>query len=125
MVLAICGATDMHLIESAGKKISFLKEVARLTDTKISIHHCRAEECKNISAGIIISRACAPINEILSLSLTFVSRETTCLFHKGKNYAKEIEDAKEQWLFEAAIIPSVADTQGVILKLTDIRKRGI
>jgi len=35
----------------------------------------------------------------------------------------ELDDAKEHWQFDHAIIPSVTDTQGVILKLTHICRR--
>ena len=125
MVLAICGALNVHLIESDGKKIVFLREVARVTDTNVSIHHCRAEECKNLSADIIVSRACDSLNNLLSLSSHFVSRENYFLFHKGKNYSKEIEDTKMHWTFDIEIIPSITDREGVILKLTHITKRVI
>ncbi len=124
MTLAIGGATDMHLIESDGKKITFLREIARLTETKVSIHHCRAEDCEKLSADIIVSRAVSSIDNLLSFSLPQISHGTTCLFHKGKNYAKEIEEAKEHWLFEITVIPSVTHDQSAILKLTHIRKRG-
>ena len=42
---------------------------------------------------------------------------------KGKNHAKEIEDAKLHWAFDINIIPSITDREGVILKLTNIKKR--
>ncbi len=124
MVLAVCGATNVHLIESDGKKISFLREAARVTSTKVSIHHCRVEEFKNLSPDIIVSRACESLDNLLSLS-HFVSRENFCLFHKGKNYSKEVEEAKVHWAFDMNIIPSITDREGVILKLTHITKKGI
>ena len=123
MVLAICGATDIHLIESDGKKIAFLREVARITNTKVLIHHERMEKCNHLSADIIISRACDSLNNLLLLSSNFVSREKICLFHKGKNYMKEINETKNHWIFDIDIIPSITDSEGVILKLTHITKR--
>jgi len=125
MALAIVGATDMHLVESDTRKISFLREVARVTSTKVEIHHCRIENCPVEKVDIIVSRACSDLDTLLSFSDRYVSHETICLFHKGKNYSKDIVDANIHWLFDYDVVPSVTDTQGVILKLAHFRKRGV
>jgi 16S rRNA (guanine527-N7)-methyltransferase len=123
MVIAIAGAGNMHLVESDTKKILFLREVARITDTTITLHHARIEDAPTQNADIITSRACSPLATLLQLASHYVSHETICLFHKGKNYSKEIEDALVDWEFNIATTPSVTDTQSAILKLTSIRKR--
>lgn len=123
MVLAICGIPNIHLIESDSKKITFLKEVARITDTDVSIHNTRIEDCVIDNVTLILSRALANISRLLDLSMNFVSHETKCFFHKGKNWANELEDANEFYSFNHEIIPSVTDPEGVILKLSHIRRR--
>lgn len=125
MALAICGATNVHLVESDGKKISFLKEVARITETKLSIHHSRIEDKPTGEGDIIVSRALTHINRLLQLSSFFVSHETNCLFHKGRNWSIEIDEAKKHWVFDHTSYPSVTDAQGVVLHLSSIAKRGI
>jgi 16S rRNA (guanine527-N7)-methyltransferase len=128
MAIAIAGANNVHLVESDGKKIQFLKEVARITNTSITIHHSRIEDKPTSDADIIISRACSPLDKLLSHSSHYVSHETICLFHKGKNYSKELEEAKAHWNFQYIVLPSVINTpdtvnqQGVILKLTNVSK---
>ena len=123
MVLAISGNTNIHLIESDSKKILFLREVARITKTNVIIHHDRIENVELKNVGMVISRACAPLTKLFSYSANFVSHETICLFHKGKNYSKDSEDAKNDWEFESVVLPSIADTEGVVLKITNLRKR--
>ncbi len=123
MTLAIYGARDMHLIESDAKKITFLREVARLTDTRVTFHNTRIESIKNLTAKIILSRACSELKSLCKYAHLFVSHETTCLFHKGKNYSKEIEDASKIWSFAHTIFPSVTSDQGVILQLSNLRER--
>jgi 16S rRNA (guanine527-N7)-methyltransferase len=125
LVLAIAGAGEVHLIESDFRKTTFLKEVARLTGCPVVIHNERIEQCHFGKADVITSRACSSLTELLNHSTHFVSHETTCLFHKGKNYITELEDAKKHWLFDMEVIASVTDTQGVILKITNVRKRGL
>lgn len=120
MVLAIAGAGNMHLIESDGKKIIFLKEVARITKTPVTIHHKRIEECELDHVDVILARACSSLSDLFMLSEKYVSRETVCYFHKGKNYPKELLDAKREWLFDYVVIPSVTDTQGAILEVRNL-----
>jgi 16S rRNA (guanine527-N7)-methyltransferase len=123
MVLAMAGARDVHLIESDARKVVFLKEAARLTRTAVTIYHCRIEDRPIGEVKIILARACAQLDALLPLASFYFSHGTDCLFHKGKNYSKEIEDAKEKWRFEHTIFPSVTDTQGIILKLSYIERR--
>jgi 16S rRNA (guanine527-N7)-methyltransferase len=123
MVLAIAGATNVHLIESDTKKILFLREVARITDTNVMLHHGRIEEKLTSPGDIITSRACSPLGTLLQLASNYVSHETICLFHKGKNYSKEIDDANIHWSFIPDIVESITDSQSAILKLTSIEKR--
>jgi len=123
MVLAIAGAGDMHLIESDGKKVMFLKEVARITNTPVTIHHGRIEEVKLDHVANIFSRACSSLSTLFALSEKYVSRETICTFHKGKNSSKELLDSEVEWLFDYSIHPSLTDTEGRILQITNLRKK--
>ena len=122
MVLAIMGMSNIHLIESDAKKIVFLKEVSRLTNTSVMIHHSRIEDLSIGTFDLIVSRALSDLNKLLQFSSHFVSHETFCLFHKGKNYSKEIEEAKKSWSFDHAIFPSVSDPHGVIIKLSNLKR---
>jgi len=123
MVLSIAGVKNVHLVESDGKKISFLQEVARLTGSDAIIHHSRVEGIKIEKVGIIIARAVSDLDQLFAYVVPHVSHETICLFPKGKNYAKEIEDAKKEWSFDCEAIPSVTDNQGAILKISNLKRR--
>jgi 16S rRNA (guanine527-N7)-methyltransferase len=124
MALAIAGANNMHLVESDGKKISFLREVARITETKISIHHSRMEDCVFDRVDIFTARAVAPLKELFSSIEPNVSHGTFCLFQKGKNSIKEMDDAKEEWSFDSIIIPSVTDKEGSVLRVSNLKRWG-
>lgn len=123
MALAIMGTGELHLIERDIRKIAFLREVARVTSTKVSIHHGNIENEPSFHPKIITARACAPLSMLLDLITAQVSHGTICLFPKGKNWSMEMESAKKHRTFEYAVIPSVADSEGVILRLTHIKKR--
>jgi 16S rRNA (guanine527-N7)-methyltransferase len=126
ILLAMMGYDNIHLIESDTRKTVFLKEVARITDTKVTIHNFRVEEMEMNDVNIITSRACASINDLLQLSEKFlsqnISRGTFCLFHKGKNYSIESEEAMKNWHYEMAVTPSIASSQSFIIKLSNVVK---
>lgn len=122
MVLAMAGYGNIHLIESDTRKIAFLREVARITETQISIHHCRIEDNPIKGIDIFISRACSPLEQLFQLILQSVSHETTCLFHKGKNYSIENKNALLNWQYDMVAMPSIVDSQSMILKISNIRK---
>ncbi len=122
MVLAICGYENIHLIESDSRKIAFLREVSRVTNTKISIHNKRIEDFKIDRIDIFVSRALAPLDKLFHLISKSVSHETICFFHKGKNYSNENQDALLNWRYDIDVNPSIVDSQSVILKISNIRK---
>ena len=123
MVLAISGYKNVHLIESDTRKVAFLREVARITDTKVTIHNCRIEETELPKIDVVTARACASLDKLLHLIANKVSRETIFLFHKGKNYNTELEDASVNWQYVVSVTPSIVDSNGVILKISDLKKR--
>lgn len=122
MVLAICGYENVHLIESDSRKVAFLREVARITDTKISIHNCRIENNPIIKIDIFVSRALAPLEKLFKLIEKSVSHGTICFFHKGKNYSIENESALLNYQYDITVTQSVADLHGVVLRISNIRK---
>lgn len=123
MAIAIYGAPNVHLIESDSKKVLFLREVARITKTNIAIHHERVERLRGITGDVILSRALSDLSKLLDYAFPYISYGTICLFPKGKNYTKEIEEAKTKWSFDHDIIPSITDSQGVILKISHLKER--
>ncbi|MDX1975036.1 MAG: 16S rRNA (guanine(527)-N(7))-methyltransferase RsmG [Rickettsiales bacterium] len=123
LVLAICGYKNIHCIESDAKKIAFLQEVSRITKSPVTLHHGRIEAQALPVADMVCARALADLDRLLVYSEAFVSRETICLFPKGKNYANELDNAKQHWSFEHVILPSITDPEAVILKLSNIQKR--
>ena len=123
MVLAVCGYQNIHLVESDSKKVLFLREVARITNTNVDIYNERVENLSVDNVSYITSRAFSSLTKLFSLSSKFVSHETICLFHKGKNYSMDIEEAKQNWLFDTTISPSITDNDGVILEIRNIRPK--
>jgi len=123
MALAVAGFQNVRLVESDIRKSAFLREVVRITETKATIHNCRIEDVKIEKIDIVTSRACASLDKLLHLIYDKISHETICLFHKGKNYSMEFEEASKNWQYDISATPSIVDSEGVIVKISNLHKR--
>ena len=97
MVLAIMGKKNIHLVESDHKKCVFLKEIAMLTETNITIHNCRIEDLSFINVDLITCRALAPLSKLIEYVEIFINKSISesraspkLLFLKGKSYYSEV-----------------------------------
>lgn len=122
IILSIMGINEVHSIESDGRKCLFQKEVARQLNLPMTIHNSRIEETTLDSADVITARACSSLSTLLTWSKNLRSEKTICLFAKGKNYAKDLDEAKMNWSFDYNIIPSITDDQAAILALKNIHQ---
>ncbi len=122
LVLAILGAGDVHLIESDGRKVAFLREAARVTGTPVTIHAARSGAVPPLGAGVVTARACAPLVRLLALAARHLGDSGLCLFPKGRHVDAELTEAKKLWHMRIGRVASRSDPSGVILKLEDISR---
>ncbi len=121
LMLAIAGVRDVHLIESDQRKCAFLREAARMTGAEVTLHPERVENCGDLRAGLIVSRACAPVGKLLDLGRFVATEKTQCLFLKGQHVDEELTEAHKKWFIEAHRVPSMTDPDGIILKIGAFR----
>lgn len=122
MVLAILGAPDMHLIESDTRKAAFLREVARVTETKVTIHAQRIEKIPPLKADLVTARALAPLDKLLSWAEPHLLPEGHALFLKGKGADDELTQAAKEWNIGVERIVSKTDPSGLILHLKEVKR---
>lgn len=85
---------DVTLIDSVGKKITFLSEViSRLGLSKIKAIHSRIEDHKEFDYDIVVSRAVAPLNTLVEYCLPFVKKGGLMIAYKGARNKEEEENA--------------------------------
>lgn len=91
LVLAILGVPEVHLVECDARKCTFLREAARLTNTKnVTVHNRRVEEMPPETFDVVTARALARLPELLRLARRFAGPETVLLFPKGRGIAEEL-----------------------------------
>ncbi|TVQ84566.1 MAG: 16S rRNA (guanine(527)-N(7))-methyltransferase RsmG [Micavibrio sp.] len=124
LVLAALGCGNVHLVESDRRKCTFLREVARACDLSpvVTIHNCRIEEVGLEDVQIVTARALAPLSALLSYAEPLLAAGGVCLFLKGAGAADEIKDAARGRDFSSAEFSSKTAEDGVILRVSDLRK---
>lgn len=120
LVLAILGVADVHLIESDRRKIEFLREAARITGTRITLHPTRAETLAPGDGDFVTARGCAALPELLALARPLLKPSGVCLFLKGATAAQELTDARKRWTMQVNEKESLTDPKGVILRLWEL-----
>jgi len=124
MVLAILGAGMVHLVEADRRKATFLREVARETGTKVTVHQTRIEDLTPFAADVVTARAFAPLPRLLTLAAPFLPPRTpgarggVALLLKGRTAQAELTATAETWHMLSEIFPSRTESAAKILRLT-------
>jgi len=122
LILAIMGNKNISLVESDYKKCTFLREVAMLCETNISIYNSRIENLGFKKVDLIISRALAPLYKLIQHVENYIEKSPSnekvwpkMLFLKGKSYRDEILELKKYKNISFDEYPSLTNDQGKIL----------
>lgn len=118
LVLAAMGLGQVHLIESDQRKATFLREAARIMDVMVHVHAKRVSDVViDRKVDFVTARALAPLNELVGMSFQWLYGGATGFFLKGKNVLEEVQSAQKEYSLDVESIPSLADPEGVILRL--------
>ena len=122
LVLAIMGVPEVHLIESTGKKASFLRAVAEETAVSVKIHNNRIEAVKPFIADVITARALAPLDKLLGYAQPFSGVDTRHFYLKGQHVGDELTDAHKIWNMKVDRQPSSTDPRGSVLSVCEVSR---
>ena len=116
-------AREVHLVESVGKKTSFLKTVTRELSLPVTTHTARVENLAPLKADVLTARAFAPLPRLLAYAHPHLTDSAVLLLPKGETADKEIESAREGWHFDVESFKSETDTAAAILRITALRPK--
>ena len=114
---------DVHLVESIGKKTSFLKTVTRELKLPVTVHTERVENLDPLKADVLTARAFAPLPRLFAYAHPHLTDGATMLLPKGETADKEIETAREGWHFDVESFKSQTDSAAAILRITNLRPK--
>ncbi|PRX08355.1 UNVERIFIED_ORG: 16S rRNA (guanine527-N7)-methyltransferase [Martelella mediterranea] len=120
--LAEQGEGWVHLVESNNKKASFLRTAIRQTEARASVHAIRAETASADieSAKAMSARALADLSLLLGYAQPWFEAdpEFRAFFHKGRDYQREIDKARDQWDFDLVKHESKVEPGSVVLEIS-------
>lgn len=120
LVLALLSELEVHLIESSGTKIQFLREVLRRTSASARTHHARIESLEALPADVVTSRALAPLPALVDLATPFLAPGGRCLFLTSRTQSDELMRLSDGRHMVARAFDSVSDPRGVVLQLKEV-----
>jgi len=120
LVLSIMGIPNIHLIESTGKKVDFLRAVIADLALSATVHQARIEDIKDLKADIVTARALASLKELLPLATRLLKKDGVCLFLKGQNADTELAEARKHWIFDCTKVTSLSDASGSVLTIRNL-----
>jgi 16S rRNA (guanine527-N7)-methyltransferase len=113
----------VHLVESIGKKATFLREAIRLTAAPADVHAMRiADFVKHAPKHIdvVTARALAPLPKLFREAYPLLKSGTKGVFPKGQDIAAELTEAAKYWNIKAASVPSRTDPRSRIVVVESI-----
>ncbi len=123
VLLSIIGYKNILMIDSARKKAEFVNLVIKELSLPAKIINKRIENVSIAKQDLIVSRALAPLNKLLTYALFHSNKKTTLLFLKGRNVNKELEIAKKKFFFDYKMHESISLGDGCILKIKNIKTK--
>jgi len=106
------------LVESDNRKCVFLRTVIRGLGLSVKVINDRIENVKLDDVVYLSARALRNLNSLLFIVENNVSRETVCVFPKGRSYKKELVESQKNWKFDYNLIDSNTseDSKVIVLK---------
>jgi 16S rRNA (guanine527-N7)-methyltransferase len=124
LVLGAMGVNKVHMVESNGKKCSFMSQVARMMQVDATIHNERIEKITPFDVDIITSRACAKISQLLDWSEPFLKKPMIELWLlKGQTAEEELTEAQTYWTMKTSSFESKTEKGAKVIRLWDIKRK--
>ncbi len=129
LVTAIClreqGAGWVHLVESNNKKAAFLRQVILETGARATVHAKRIEDSYEAVGAVdaVSARALADLGQLLELCYPWLRQQNSfAAFHKGRDFEREIDEARGRFGFDLVKHDSRVASESVILELRTVAR---
>lgn len=117
--------SHVDLVESSRKKAAFLQTTLSVVGAPAKVHSIRIEQAPERVAmpDVVTARALAPLPSLIDLAFPWISGTATALFHKGRDYAREVADSRYQWQFDLVEHTSRIDPASRVLQVSRVERR--
>ena len=113
----------MRLVESEQRKAAVLLAAKTATGAPVRVVTSRIDSLPRAPVDLLFARAFAPLPRLLDWCGPLIDAETTLILHKGRRAQDELDEAAQAFSFEVESFPSIIDSDSVILRLRNLRRR--
>lgn len=111
------------LVESDQRKCLFLNTAKRELDLNLLVVNKRIERVDLDNFDVMSARALAPLHELLSYAVQYLTPEGTAILPKGARFNEELDQARQGWQFDVTLHPSSTNPESRILEASRIHRR--
>lgn len=113
---------EVILVESDQRKSIFMQTAIREMGVNATVITDRIEKLEPQNADILSARALASLPQLLEFTEKHRKPDGICLFPKGAHVDSELTNASASWHISCETIPSVTDSQAVILRIGEFHR---
>ena len=116
---------NIELFESNKKKSTFLENLKKKLNLNIVINNFRVEDSSQ-NYDIVLCRAVSSLLNIINMSRNCCKKSSLLVLPKGKNWLKELTEAKKKWNFKEKLVKNdmiLDNSGGVTLLINEIKKK--
>ena len=129
LAIALKGSNrQFTLIEPNGRKVSFLRTVARELGLLVAVEGRRSDQIdsrETPAPDVITCRALASLPQLCDWMAPFFTPQTRAILHKGREHVEEVAETVTRWDFNVVSTPSDTDQSGVLLTLTHLSAKTV
>src|SRR5690606_7103976 len=116
---------SIDLVESNAKKGAYLKTVLGelQAPARDNVAPTEAFPSSPAPVDVVTARALASLPILLALAAPWLEAGAVGLFHKGRDYRREVEESRDAWQFDLLEHRSAVDPESVILEVSSLRRK--
>ena len=115
---------NIELFESNKKKSIFLEKLKKKLNLNIIVNNSRVEDARK-NYDVILCRAVSSLLNIINMSRNCSKTSSLLVLPKGKNWSKELIEAKKVWNFKVKLVKNnimLDKSGGVTLLINKVKK---
>ena len=123
ILLSILGFQRVLMVDSVKKKTDFVRLIIKDLSLPAKILNKRIENSPTTQHDVVVSRALAPLINLLTYARMYSNKNTTSLFLKGRSVNNEINIAMKKFVFDIEKFESLSSGDGCVLKIKNINEK--
>lgn len=127
ILLADTPGAHVYFVESNQRKAAFLRTALRETGSSGTVIPARiesvAEQWTHGPVDAVSARALAALDLLLGFSRAFMDQGAVAVFHKGRDFQREVNEASHVWAFDLVEKASLIDPESRMLILSNLTAR--